>query len=114
MDREENRHDRALYCGDLVCPVPAPLILLSRGDEVLMGLMDSVTAISIARTYFTIIVSYNNEEESRSSFMHNLSLLALWAMVEVNVGILAACITVVKKGVRKVFAGELKTRIFVI
>ncbi|GKZ80404.1 hypothetical protein AnigIFM56816_004624 [Aspergillus niger] len=65
-----------------------------------------VTAISIARTYFTIVVSYNNEEESRSLYMHNFSLLALWAMVEVNVGILAACITVVKKGVRKVFADK--------
>lgn len=71
-----------------------------------MKVMDSVTAISIARTYFTIIVSYNsNEEESRLSFMHQFSLLALWAVVELNVGILAACVTVVTRGVREVFAG---------
>ena len=72
-----------------------------------MKVMDSVTAISIARTYFTIFVSYNsNEEESRLSFMHEFGLLALWAMVEVNVGILAACVTVVTRGVREVCAGE--------
>lgn len=72
-----------------------------------MKVMDSVTAISIARTYFTIVVSYNNDEkESRLSFMHELSLLALWAVVEVNVGILAASVTVVTRGVREVFAGE--------
>lgn len=72
-----------------------------------MKVMHSVTAISIARTYFTIVVSYNsNEEESRLSFMHEFSLLALWAVVEVNVGILAACVTVVTRGVREVCAGE--------
>lgn len=69
--------------------------------------MHSVTAISIARTYFTIVVSYNsNEEESRLSFMHESTLLALWAVVEVNVGILATCVTVVTRGVREVCAGE--------
>ena len=72
-----------------------------------MKVMHSVTAISIARTYFTIIVSYNSsEEESRLSFMHEFSLLALWAVVEVNVGILAACVTVVTRGVKEVYAGE--------
>lgn len=38
--------------------------------------------------------------------MHEFSLLALWAVVEVNVGILAACVTVVTRGVREVCAGE--------
>ena len=72
-----------------------------------MKVMHSVTAISIARTYFTIIVSHKNDEkESRLSFMHEFSLLALWAVVEVNVGILAACVTVVTRGVREVYAGE--------
>ncbi|GLA79086.1 hypothetical protein AtubIFM55763_001754 [Aspergillus tubingensis] len=70
-----------------------------------------VTAISIARTYFTIVVSYNNDEkESRLSFMHELSLLALWAVVEVNVGILAASVTVVTRGVREVFADKRKKK----
>ncbi|GKZ18399.1 hypothetical protein AbraIFM66951_000957 [Aspergillus brasiliensis] len=78
---------------------------------------NSITAISIARTYFTIVVSYNNnsssssnDDESRSSFMHGFSLLALWAVIEVNVGILAACVTVVTRGVREVFADKRKKK----
>ncbi|GAT21017.1 hypothetical protein RIB2604_00900370 [Aspergillus luchuensis] len=66
-----------------------------------------VTAISITRTYFTIVVSYNsNEEEDRLSFMHEFTLLALWAVIEVNVGILATCVTVVTRGVREVYAAH--------
>lgn len=38
--------------------------------------------------------------------MHESTLLALWAVVEVNVGILATCVTVVTRGVREVCAGE--------
>ncbi|GKZ37263.1 hypothetical protein AbraIFM66950_008720, partial [Aspergillus brasiliensis] len=102
----------------LITVIPIPVIMglnMWIGRKIgMMGLYVVgiyITAISIARTYFTIVVSYNNnsssssnDDESRSSFMHGFSLLALWAVIEVNVGILAACVTVVTRGVREVFA----------
>ncbi|PWY91336.1 hypothetical protein BO94DRAFT_513295 [Aspergillus sclerotioniger CBS 115572] len=64
-----------------------------------------LTAASIARTYVSLVIAYTEE---RRMYMEDFSLLGLWAAVEVNVGLVVCCVTVVMRGVREVWADKRK------
>ncbi|RAK95743.1 uncharacterized protein BO80DRAFT_497545 [Aspergillus ibericus CBS 121593] len=102
----------------LITLIPVPIIWSLRmyvvkkvGMVVLYGVGIYLTAISIARTYMTLIIIHTT---TNRPFMENFGVLVLWAAIEINVGVVVCCVTVVLRGVREVRAEKRKKEFHVL